>query len=86
MVLAACQPALEERPTEPPVMPDATCGAEYMQDRIGKEAALFDFSETNLDRPVRVIPPNSAVTMDYRADRLNVDLDAQGNITRIWCG
>ncbi|MRU14904.1 hypothetical protein FDP25_05605 [Roseovarius sp. A21] len=26
------------------------------------------------------------MTMDHRPDRLNVDLDEAGRITRIWCG
>lgn len=45
--------------------------------------------EIGLDRfpfPVRVIPPNSAVTMDYNAGRLNLETDAQGRITRFHCG
>lgn len=34
----------------------------------------------------RFIAPDTAITMDYRAERLNFDLDAAGVITRIWCG
>lgn len=35
---------------------------------------------------VRVIRPDEAVTQDFRPDRLNVELDAEENITRIYCG
>jgi len=35
---------------------------------------------------VRWIRPNSMVTMDYRTDRLNITLDAQGRITALRCG
>lgn len=34
----------------------------------------------------RIIPPNSAVTQDFRPDRVNVDLDEKGIVTRVWCG
>lgn len=34
----------------------------------------------------RIIPPNSAVTQDFRPDRVNVDLDETGTVTRVWCG
>jgi hypothetical protein len=39
-----------------------------------------------LDQPVRVIPPNSAVTMDYRPERINFDLDAADRISAVRCG
>lgn len=35
---------------------------------------------------VRVIGPGDAVTMDFRADRLNLELDADGKIVRARCG
>ena len=37
-------------------------------------------------RTVRVIRPGDAVTMDYRQDRLNIELDADGKIVRFNCG
>jgi ABC-type Fe3+-hydroxamate transport system substrate-binding protein len=35
---------------------------------------------------IRVFGPNDAVTMDYRPDRLNVELGEDRTITRIFCG
>lgn len=35
---------------------------------------------------VRHIGPNTQVTMDYRPDRLNIDIDANGVITGFRCG
>lgn len=35
---------------------------------------------------IRVIRPGDNVTMDYRTDRLNVELNENGNVTRIYCG
>lgn len=35
---------------------------------------------------LRVIRPGDNVTMDYRTDRLNVELDDSDIVTRIYCG
>ncbi len=81
--LAACQSTAANNPA--PSSPGRdTCGASAYSDRIGQKHAQFDFSAPN--RPVRVLGPDTQMTMDYRIDRLNVDTDAAGRITRIWCG
>jgi hypothetical protein len=36
-------------------------------------------------RTLRWIAPNTAVTMDFRPDRLNVYVDAKGRIERFTC-
>ena len=35
---------------------------------------------------IRVVRPDQAVTQDFRPDRLNVELDAEDKVTRIYCG
>jgi hypothetical protein len=35
---------------------------------------------------IRVIRPSDAVTMDFRADRLNIEIGANGRIERLHCG
>ena len=74
LVLAACvdQPG-----------PDA-CGAAGMQDLLGQDRGVL--AAMTLPTGTRVITPGMAVTEDYSASRLNIDLDAQGRITGIWCG
>jgi hypothetical protein len=37
-------------------------------------------------RTLRWIPEGSVVTMDYREDRLNIELDRANRVTRIRCG
>ena len=64
--------------------PEDTCGSTDYAETIGTQHADHDFEKD--DRPLRIIPPNSAVTMDYRAERLNVDIDENGLVVRIWCG
>jgi len=42
-------------------------------------------SETH-SRDVRVLTPGTAATMDYREDRINVDVNDRGAITGLRCG
>jgi len=78
-IAPACQPSEEDA-----VEAKDSCGAAGYQSAVGTPHEAHDF--TDPDRPVRIIPPNSAVTMDHRPDRLNIDIDEDGVITRIWCG
>jgi len=61
----------------------STCGAIDLQNLVGQPISAVDAA--TLAR-VRVIRPGQAVTMDYSAARLNVELDAADKIIRIWCG
>tara|TARA_R110000824_G_scaffold118960_14_gene272247 strand:+ start:381774 stop:382133 length:360 start_codon:yes stop_codon:yes gene_type:complete len=35
---------------------------------------------------IRIIRPGMAVTKDYRPNRLNIDLDDEDRVTRVYCG
>ena len=61
-----------------------TCGAEARAYLIGQRASEVDMD--SLARTVRVIGLGDPVTQDFRPDRLNLDLDADGVILRAWCG
>ena len=76
-VLPACQPMADESS-----QPD-TCNLAAYQSLVGTPAAQADFSD---HKSVRIIPPNSPVTMDHRPDRLNVETDANDIIQRLYCG
>ena len=60
------------------------CGEDGLQGLVGQPRAAFDHSVAA--GPVRVLPPGAMVTMDYRPERLNVELNEDDRITRIWCG
>lgn len=77
--VSACQSA---RPTGKG-LEDGACGADTMADLIGQPVTAYDASGHS--GPVRIIRPGDAVTMDYRADRLNVMLDDQDVITGLAC-
>lgn len=59
-----------------------TCNAAAHQGLVGMDAA----SALALPEPKRLIGPSDAVTTDYIATRLNVQLDDTDTITAITCG
>ncbi|WP_417491976.1 I78 family peptidase inhibitor [Maricaulis sp.] len=60
------------------------CGAVAREYLIGQPVSEVDLE--SLARLVRPIHPGQPVTMDYRGERLNLDLDGDGVIVRLWCG
>jgi hypothetical protein len=77
----------EEQP--PRVEGEGRCDAKPAQHLVGRtrngeigtEALRLSGART-----LRWIPEGTMVTMDYREDRLNIDLDRSNRITRIRCG
>jgi len=87
--LAACtqERPPESTPTPPPA--EAACNADAVQSLVGQTATaevggqlLKGSGATNL----RWVPPRTAVTMDFRPDRLTVSYDDALKIERISCG
>ena len=86
-VLAAC--ATVPQDAEPPVSGEGPCDASAAQDLVGQRATqnlAAEAMELSGAREFRWIPPNSAVTMDYRSTRLNVEYDENTVVTAIRCG
>ncbi len=83
LLLAACVPIVEdvEMPTVPP---GNACGAAELAGLVGQNRKVLEAMK--FSGPVRVIEPGMAVTMDYIARRLNIELDRRGTITRLSCG
>ncbi|KGB56124.1 hypothetical protein FG91_01008 [Sphingopyxis sp. LC81] len=88
--LAACSSSetpVESTPTPPSA--EATCKADAVQSYIG-QTATPDLGGTILKasgaRTLRWGPPRSAMTMDYRQDRVNVMYDDAYKITQVTCG
>lgn len=88
MLLAGCATAADGG--EMPVRePSGECEASGVQNLVGQRATaevgarlLRETGATTL----RWVPPNTAVTMDFRPDRLTVSYDANMMIERITCG
>ncbi|WP_373491378.1 I78 family peptidase inhibitor [Parasphingorhabdus sp.] len=88
LALSACATDGTESALPPPP-PGTACDASGLQDHIGHVVSAKS-GETLLDlsgaRVLRWVPPRTAVTMDYRDDRLTVSYDDDMVITRISCG
>ena len=85
VVLGACAPMTA--PDDPSSA--MTCDAAAVQPLIGKtySGATGELARKDSGaRSIRVIHPGDAVTMDYRIDRLNIELDASDRITTLRCG
>lgn len=65
------------------------CDASAAQTLVGRQKsdalAALAMKRTGT-KTVRWIAPGQAVTMDYRTDRLNIEVDAQEIAIRISCG
>ncbi|MGE0739700.1 MAG: I78 family peptidase inhibitor [Hyphomonadaceae bacterium] len=92
LVLAACgqttaSPATETPTAEAPApqtreeaTAQDTCGASQYRSLVGQQIAAVTVPEG-----VRTIMPDTMVTQDFRADRVNILVDAQGVITSVEC-
>lgn len=79
ILLAACQsPGAAQFQTE------NQCGASNRQNLVGTQVSSLD--QSTLPKFSRIIYPKSAVTMDYRQDRLNVYVGEDGKIDKVTCG
>ena len=83
MTLAGCQTAGQK--TAASVDPEMDrCGASDYQQYVGQPFSALD--SVRFDKPVRAIPYNAVVSMDFNLNRINFMGDQQGKITRVYCG
>lgn len=85
--LAACAqvPPVEETPE----IGVGSCNPATLRDLIGKTATpalVADAQKRAGARTTRVIKPGQAVTMDYRSDRLNIEVTERNVVTATRCG
>ena len=88
LMIGACAPM--PQPTEPPPpLPEGQCDASTLTALVGRPASAELAAEAlarSGARSLRWIQPGMAVTMDYRLDRLNIDLDSSNRVKRFHCG
>lgn len=87
MALSGC--ATSPGPEDLPAMPEGACSADPVKAFAGRKASAeagADLLRLSGARVLRWVPPRTAVTMDYRADRLTVGYDDDYTIVRISCG
>ena len=69
--------------------PSGPCDATRAQSLVGQSASSELASEAlslTGAKALRWIQPGQAVTMDFREDRLNIELDGGNRVVRISCG
>ncbi|MBB3910657.1 I78 family peptidase inhibitor [Sphingomonas desiccabilis] len=93
VALAGCTPMVAtETPQAGPEAAapgDGSCKIDGLTDLVGQAASsdlAADAMRRSGARTMRWIGPDTAVTMDFRPDRLNIDTDAGGKVTRFHCG
>ena len=64
--------------------PDSGCAAGSLQGLVGQPREVL--AGVTVIGPMRVVPPNGRVTMDFVPNRVNIALDAAGIITAVTCG
>lgn len=65
------------------------CDAEAAQAHVGQEATDATVEQARIDsgaESVRVLAPGDAATMDFRPERLNIDIDDNNIIQTLRCG
>lgn len=86
-VLAACAGpaevpvADEDSPGEKAV--HTQCLTDELRGLVGQDQVAARAQVPDLHR---IIVPGDLVTQEYLPNRVNVDLNAQGTVTRVWCG
>ena len=86
LAATACAPA--EAPSAPDPLARA-CNLAALAGLVGRswaDSLRADALRLSGARAARVIRPGDMVTMDYRTDRLNIHLTAEGRIERFACG
>lgn len=85
-LLAGCATAKPDAATD---AAPAACNADAANSYVGQagtEATIEAVRKATGATLVRPLKPGQAATMDYRVERVNVFLDAAGNIEKIGCG
>ena len=75
------------RPPAPPAL-EPNCGADQLGAYIGHPASdevIAAITGWRGGKPMRVLRPGQAVTMDFRPDRLNVQVGEDGKIKGFTC-
>ena len=90
LMTACAQPPGPAAPVAaPPAVVAGDCNAAAAQFAVGRQADAQLRAEAQAKtgaRVVRVLRPGDMVTMEFSAQRLNLDVDAAGKVTAARCG
>lgn len=80
LIVAGCVP----QPPTKPLPIESSCGADALQDLVGQPAAVLQ--TMRFGQQVRIIRRGTPVTADYSDSRLNIDINVNEKISRVYCG
>ena len=89
IVLLLSMAACATIPPQDPPMAAAQCNAQGARWAVGREPSADVVERARIESgsaTVRVIRPGDAVTMDFRGDRLNLNVNARNAIDAVKCG
>lgn len=78
-------PFLKQKDENPTDLPFATCDVSKFSQYIGTSFSLIQ-DTIDLSAKLRIIYPNRMITTDYQASRVNLVLNDNGQVDRIYCG
>lgn len=87
--LAAAACTQDARPEAAPAAPGVQCNANNLQSLIGQprsEALVVEAKRLSGAKMVRYLTPDMMVTMEFRADRLNLHVGSDGKVASARCG
>ncbi|HEN8714530.1 MULTISPECIES: I78 family peptidase inhibitor [Pseudomonas] len=91
-VLAGCSTGGNSGGGSAPAAPagnDGRCEASGADFAIGKQGSaelLEQARKASGSQMARILKPHDMVTLEYRSERLNLNVDEQGKVTRVNCG
>ena len=91
-VLAGCSTGGTSGGTTAPTAPvsnDGRCEASGADFTVGKPATaelLEQARKASGSQMARILKPHDMITLEYRSERLNLNVDEQGVVTRVNCG
>ncbi|WJD72128.1 I78 family peptidase inhibitor [Pseudomonas asiatica] len=91
-VLAGCSTGGNSAGGAAPATPagnDGRCEASGADFAIGKPASaelLEQARKASGSQMARILKPHDVVTLEYRSERLNLNVDEQGKVIRVNCG
>ena len=78
MLLVGCSAQIKQMPEH------ASCPAPQLQGLVGQSASTLQTMRFGSE--VRIIRPRTPITQDYSESRLNITIDANELISRVYCG
>ena len=86
LLSTGCTPPPQSTPAPPENTACNAAAARGLIGRPGSPALAQEAQRRAGAGTVRFLRPGQIVTMEYRADRLNIHVDAQNRVERIVCG